>query len=96
MVETVALVDLITKGSLLTALAVALIGGMKGWYVWRHTHEKELKDKDSVISDRNETIKKLEKDRDYWRTIALRILTANEKTLAQIVDITQKQGHDGT
>ena len=97
------LLDLLARGSVVTALGFALFGGHRGWYVWGRTHENELAEKDKTIADRDATIKelkaenekilqKLEGDRNYWRDIALRVLTANEQTLSKVVDMAQKQG----
>jgi hypothetical protein len=88
-------IDILTKGGMLAALAIALLGGYRGWYVWGPTHDKEIKVKDDTFlkmeTEKNETIGKLEKDRDYWKEFSLRLLTANEKTLDKVVDFAQKQ-----
>jgi hypothetical protein len=99
--EYTALFDLLTKGGLLTALGIALVGGHRGWYVWQRTHERELQAKDDIIKDKNDALEKLEKDkneiiakcekdRDYWRDFSIRVLTANERTLERVGDIAQK------
>lgn len=81
-----ATVDLITRGGVITLLVMALVGGMRGWYVWGTTHDKELLEKDKVIEDKERTIVKTEKDRDYWRDVAVRTLSVGEKAIKLKID----------
>ena len=78
MMEFTTLIDLLTKGGLVTALLVALWGGMRGWYVWKCTHEETIKSLNETITrtrdERDKQITDLQKDRDYWRDQAIRCM----------------------
>jgi hypothetical protein len=79
-VATVA--DLLTKGGLVSALILALVGGMRGWYVWKNVYETRS-------ADLNNQIVELRKDRDYWRDQAVRAMSATSR-VAAVVEATQK------
>ncbi len=87
--ELTTFIDLITRGGLVTALIIALIGGMRGWYVWKDVHE----DSNEVLKNQLEEMKKscdkqlddIIKDRNYWRDQAVRSMTNN----GRITDVTE-------
>lgn len=74
--------DLLTKGGLVSALVLALVGGMRGWYVWKNMHETRIKD----LADQ---LVEIRKDRDYWRDTALRSIAATSR-VATVVEAAQK------
>lgn len=91
MTDVTTLIDLITRGGLVTALIIALVGGMKGWYVWKNAHEEAVKTLQSLVDEnkieyekreeasrQNHTrqIEEIRKDRDYWRDQAIRSMSA--------------------
>ncbi len=82
--DFVTLIDLISKGGLVSALLVALIGGMKGWYIWRGSH-------DTLVKELQDRIDTMTVDRDYWRDQAVKALTTATKAVT-IVEATKKQG----
>src|SRR5688500_4586940 len=106
MIDFVTTLDILSKLGLLGGLILAIYGGMHGWYIWKGAHEKLIEaittghtsevaslrqsQEDHIATLRKE-VEKLQEDRDYWRNISIRVLTANEKTLNQMIDITQKQ-----
>jgi hypothetical protein len=70
MIETdpQSLVQLIRDGGAILLLAVAIIGGMRGWYVWK----REL--------DRADAATALEAQRaDEWQAIALDLLRQSDR-----------------
>lgn len=81
MTELTTLIDLFTKGGLVTALLVALWGGMRGWYVWKDTHEDALKVLQETLKhtrqEKDKQIEDLHGDRDYWREQAIRCMSNN-------------------
>jgi len=82
--DLVTLIDLISRGGLVGALLVALVGGMKGWYIWKTSHE-------TLMKELQERIDALTEDRDYWRDQAIRALTAANRVVS-IVENTKKMG----
>lgn len=82
--DLVTLIDLISRGGLVGALLMALVGGMKGWYIWRNSHE-------TLTKELQERIDALTEDRNYWRDQAIRALTAANKVVS-IVENTKKIG----
>jgi hypothetical protein len=91
MTDVASLIDLLTKGGLLTALVIALIGGMKGWYVWGFQHKAALEAQQTnhieAIKGKDTQIEELRKDRDYWRDQAVRTLSAAGR-VARVVEAT--------
>ena len=79
MVDIPVLIDVITKGGLLSALIIALVGGMKGWYVWKHVYDAAIKTADEnhaeAIKDKEEQLVDCRQDRDYWRDQAVKALS---------------------
>jgi hypothetical protein len=53
-------------------LVVAVLGGFKGWYVWRWQH-------DAVIAQYVEEVDALRQERDEWKAVALRGLSVAER-----------------
>lgn len=82
--DLVTLIDLISRGGLVSALLVALIGGMRGWYVWKGSHE-------ALVKELQERIETMTVDRDYWRDQAIKALTTATKAVT-IVETSKKQG----
>jgi hypothetical protein len=52
-------VGLVRDGGTILLLTVAIVGGIRGWYVWRREYDR-------VVNQLQETIA----DRDAWRAIA--------------------------
>lgn len=82
--DLITLIDLISRGGLVSALLVALIGGMRGWYVWKGSHE-------TLVKELQERIETMTVDRDYWRDQAIKALTTATKAVT-IVEASKKQG----
>jgi hypothetical protein len=82
MSDVATIADLLTKGGLVTALVLALVGGMRGWYVWKNVHETRVKDLLDQLAE-------IRKDREYWRETALRTISATSR-VATVVEATQK------
>lgn len=82
--DIAATIDLLTRGGLVTALVLALVGGMRGWYVWKNVHDASIK----YLSDQ---LVDMRKDRDFWREQAIRAMNATS-TAIKIVDTVQKTG----
>lgn len=76
----------IDRGGVLVLLVTAVFGGLRGWYVWRWQVDK--------IEDAWSTrYGEMERDRDWWRTIALRSLQVGEAAVSKgtpELDITQR------
>jgi hypothetical protein len=69
------LVDLIarlTNGSAATLLLFAIIGGYKGWYIFKGPYLKII----GLLEQRYEDMRR---DRDGWKDIAMRTLNVTEK-----------------
>jgi hypothetical protein len=77
MTDVATVADLLTKGGLVTALVLALVGGMRGWYVWKNVYE-------SRVLDMNTQISEMRKDRDYWRDQAVRAMSATTRVAAVV------------
>jgi hypothetical protein len=58
-------------------LGFALIGGFRGWYVWRWTYERDMASKDATIA-------RLLVENTKWETRAMRLLKVSD-TLAEKV-----------
>lgn len=78
-------VELLTRGGLVTALILALIGGMRGWYVWRGVHE-------SAIKGLSDQLVEMKTDRNYWRDQAVRAMTVGGKVASIAESTVQKSG----
>lgn len=95
MSDTTALIDLITRGGLLSALLVALMGGMRGWYVWGSQHKDTLtlieNNHKQAIADKNSQIEDLRKDRDYWKTAAISALSTAGRSVVVNEALAKKQ-----
>lgn len=93
MIDLSTFVDLITRGGLLTALILALIGGMKGWYIWKDVHDKMITDLQNQLAlDRKDTVERLAeitREKEYWRDQAVRALTAVDRTV-RVVEATHR------
>lgn len=100
MTETTTIVDLLTRGGLLTALVIALVGSMRGWYIWgsqhkeivataEKTHTEAMAAKsaqlEEIRADKNKQIEDLKRDRDYWKDHSMRLLS----TTGRVVDVVE-------
>ncbi len=85
MTETATLIDLITQGGLLSALILALIGGQRGWYVWGTHHTEVIRSQkqsyDEALKEKNVQLEDLQKDRNYWRDHAMRVLSTTDRAV---------------
>lgn len=88
MTDISALIDLITRGGLLSALIIALLGGMKGWYVWGYQHkammDAEVEAHAEAIKEKNQQIEDMKEDRDYWRTQARSALSTTGRAVGVV------------
>jgi hypothetical protein len=78
-VELADFVTLIDRGGVLVLLSIMVIGGMKGWYVWRHEVDKA----ETAFRER---IAQVERDRDWWRDVAVRSLRIGEAAVGQTIE----------
>ena len=46
MPELAAFAGLIERGSIITLLIVIIVGGMRGWYIWKGPYDREVKEKE--------------------------------------------------
>lgn len=76
------LIDLVSRGGLIGALLIALVGGMRGWYIWKAPH-------DAIVKELQDRIDTLTVDRDYWRDQAIRALTTASRAVS-VVESTKK------
>ncbi len=94
MTEATSVVDLLTRGGLLSALVIALIGGMRGWYIWGTQHREIVASKDKThqeaIQEKNTQIDDLRKDRDYWREQAIRALSTTGRAVGVVEASTRR------
>lgn len=67
-IDPVGIVQLIRDGGAILLLAVAIIGGMRGWYVWK----RELDRADAATAAET-------KRANDWQTIALDLLRQNDR-----------------
>ncbi len=74
MLDLTTIIDLVSRGGLLTALLLALIGGMRGWYIWKGAH-------DSIVNGLTERLTATTVDRDFWRDQAIKALTVANKSV---------------
>jgi hypothetical protein len=74
MLDLTTLVDLVSRGGLLTALLLALVGGMRGWYICKGAH-------DSIVQGLTERLNATTVDRDFWRDQAIKALTVANKSV---------------
>lgn len=77
--------DVVDKIGTLSALILALIGGWKGWYIWKNSH-------DAIVNEKDERIKSIVEDRNYWREQAGKALIA----AGRAVNVAQKNQEIGT
>lgn len=88
-------VDLLTRGGLLTALIIALIGGMRGWYIWGTQHKEILasaeKSHADAIAEKNEQLDDMKEDRDYWRNQARTALSGTVRAVGVVEASSRKQ-----
>lgn len=81
--DLVSLIDIVSRGGLIAALLIALVGGMRGWYVWKSAH-------DALIKELQDRITTMTTDRDYWREQAVKALTTASKAVS-VVESSKKQ-----
>jgi hypothetical protein len=62
------IVDLIRDGGALLLLVVAILGGIRGWYVWKREFDDERSDKLAAI-----------KERDEWKALAIELMRATDR-----------------
>lgn len=74
MLDIATIVDLVSRGGLVAALLLALIGGMRGWYVWKGSH-------DTIVLGLTERLNATTVDRDFWRDQAIKALTVANKSV---------------
>lgn len=60
--------ELVRDGGSLLLLVVAVIGGFKGWYVWRWVYDREVA-----------ATMQMMKERDEWKNVALQGLAVAER-----------------
>ncbi len=88
MVDIPVLIDLITKGGLVSALIIALVGGMKGWYVWKHVYDAAIKtaetNHEEAIKEKEEQLADCRQDRDYWRNQAVKTLSIGGRAVTAV------------
>jgi hypothetical protein len=60
-------------------MSLALIGGFRGWYIWRWQHDK-------AIAEKEATIARLLKENMKWEDRTMRLLDVN-KRLADLVTL---------
>lgn len=68
---------LLRDAGIVGLLTFALVGGYRGWYVWRWQHERELAAKDATIT-------RLLIENQKWETRSMRLLKVSD-TLAEKV-----------
>lgn len=66
------LLPLVRDGGSTLLLVVAVIGGWKGWYVWRWQY-------DAQAAAAAKLVDQLTKERDEWKAVALRGLSVAER-----------------
>lgn len=81
MLDLLQLVDLLSRTGLLGALTIAIWGGMRGWYVWKASHESLLKSHDRIEEIIQGDLEDMTKDRDFWRDQAIQALTTANKAV---------------
>lgn len=69
--------SLVSEGGALALLIWIVIGASREWWFTKEAFHRMIKDKDAQIV-------KAEKDRDEWRSIALRSLNTTDKAVAQL------------
>ena len=88
MVDIPVLIDLITRGGLLSALIIALVGGMKGWYVWKHVHEESIRAAEEKYEDamksKEEQLIECRQDKEYWKNQAIKLLSTTERVVTAV------------
>lgn len=67
------ILPLVRDGGSTALLAAAVVGGFKGWYVWRWQF-------DAAVA----TLAQMRQERDEWKNIALRGLTVAERVTSPI------------
>lgn len=74
-------------------MALALMGGMRGWYIWRWQHDAALAvcreaiaDRDARLAQRDAAIERLVQEKREWESRVLLLLDTN-KVLAQKLGI---------
>lgn len=70
--ELVGVLGLVKDGGSLALLVIAVVGGFKGWYVWRWQYDAQV-----VAS--TTAFEQMKKERDEWKTVALRGLAVAER-----------------
>lgn len=94
MADIANLVDLITRGGLITTLIIALFGGWKEWYVWGPIYKERMREKDEQLNnlkaEKETQLKDITRDRDYWRDQAIRCITSAER-VTSFMEATQKK-----
>lgn len=74
MLDITTIVDLVSRGGLVAALLLALVGGMRGWYIWKTSH-------DTIVNGLTERVEAITTDRDFWRDQAIQALTVASKSV---------------
>ena len=64
--------QLVRDGGATTMLVLAVVGGFRGWYVWRWSFDAQKAAYEKEVA-------RLEHDRDEWKAIALRGLAVAER-----------------
>lgn len=74
-------------------MSLALIGGFRGWYIWRWQHEAALAvcreaiaDRDALIAKKEQAIERLVTEKEQWEARTITLLDVN-KLLAERVGI---------
>lgn len=68
----VELLQIVRDGGSTALLVLAVLGGMKGWYVWRWQY-------DAQTAASAKLVEQLTKERDEWKAVALRGLSVAER-----------------
>ena len=88
MVDIPVLIDLITRGGLVSALIIALVGGMRGWYVWKHVHEEAIRAAEEKYEDamknKDEQLVECRQDKEYWKNQAIKLLSTTERAVTVV------------
>ena len=58
-----------------------LVGGWRGWYVWRWVLDERAKLWERLLAEKDNQIKALEEDRDEWRQLAERRADILERSI---------------
>lgn len=78
MIDIATTIDIVSRGGLVAALLIALIGGMRGWYLWKGSHE-------TITRNLQEELDRTIEDRNFWRNQAMNALTT-AKTATQLAN----------